>query len=343
MPADQPTATRRPADQLPADRPAVHVLHENPDWFPPFARAFQAAGLPYEEWLMVEGRLDLDTAPPEGVFYNRLSASSHTRDHPWAKDYTRATLDWLAAHGRRVVNGRDVVEMEVSKVRQLTALRAAGIDTPRTVAVVGRAGLVAAAEGFPTPFITKHNQGGKGLGVRRFDDLATFRDYVASAEFEEPVDGITLLQEYVQPRTPFITRVETVGYRYVYAITADTARGGFQLCPADACELDDQGRPVAAASLFALRDGFDGHPLIPRIEAFARQWRLEVAGFEFIEGADGRTLVYDVNTNTNYNPDVEAVAPRSGPGELTRYLQGLLAETGSDATAGTAVREPALV
>ncbi|HEV2529855.1 MAG TPA: hypothetical protein VGT61_15535 [Thermomicrobiales bacterium] len=301
----------------------IHVLHENPDWFPPFARAFDDAGLSYREWLITEATIDLDAEPPEGVFYNRLSASSHTRDHPWSKDYARATLDWLEAHGRRVVNGRDVVEMEVSKVRQLTRLKAFGIDVPRTIVVAGRDGLVEAAGRLPAPFITKHNQGGKGLGVRRFDDHASFREYVASGECEQPVDGITLLQEYIEPRAPFITRIETVAYDYLYAITADTARGGFQLCPAEACELDADGRPVESASLFALREGFDDHPLIAQVTAFARSHRLEVAGFEFIEAADGRALVYDVNTNTNYNPDVEAVAPRSGPATVVSYLASL--------------------
>ena len=303
----------------------VHVLHENPDWFPPFAAAFDAAGVAYEEWLMIEGSFDLDAAPPEGIFWNRLSASSHTRDHGLAKDYTRAMLDWLEAHGRRVVNGRHVVEMEVSKVRQLTALRAFGIDVPRTVAVIGRDGLLAAAEQVPTPFITKHNQGGKGLGVRRFDDLEAFREYVSSDGFEEPVDGITLLQEYVAPRDGTITRVETVGYEYVYAITADARRGGFQLCPADACEVDAAGRPVAAPSLFALREGFQ-HAIIEAFLGFARRHGLEIAGFEFVEAADGRLVTYDVNTNTNYNPDVESVAPRSGPAAIVDYLRRVQAE-----------------
>ncbi len=303
----------------------VYALHENPDWFPPFAAAFDATGLDYEEWLLTTGAIDLDAAPPEGIFWNRLSASSHTRHHPYAKDYTRALLEWLEAHGRRVVNGRSVVEMEVSKVRQLTALKAFGIDVPRTIAVIGRDDLVARAVTMPTPFITKHNQGGKGLGVRRFDDLGSFETYVGSDEFEEPVDGITLLQEYVQPREPFITRAETVGYEYVYAITADTARGGFQLCPADACELDEQGRPKAAESLFALREGFQ-HPIIDQFLGFARKYRLEIAGFEFIEAADGRIVTYDVNTNTNYNPDVERIAPKSGPGEIARYLQRIEAD-----------------
>lgn len=102
----------------------VYALHENPEWFPPFAAAFERAGLDYEEWLLISGSLDLDATPPEGLFWNRLSASSHTRGHEHAKDYTRAVLDWLEAHERRVVNGRPVVEMEVSKV-QLTAGREA--------------------------------------------------------------------------------------------------------------------------------------------------------------------------------------------------------------------------
>jgi hypothetical protein len=222
--------------------------------------------------------------------------------------------------------------MEVSKVRQLNLLRAFGIDTPQTVAVIGRDRIVEAAQAFPTPFITKHNQGGKGLGVRRFDDLDQFRAYVASDEFEEPVDGITLLQEYVQPREPFITRIETVGFEYIYAITADTERGGFQLCPADACEVDENGHLKQAASLFALRAGFHG-PIVDQVVAFARKYNLEIAGFEFIESVDGRTVLYDVNTNTNYNPDVEKVAPTSGPGAVAVYLRRVESE----------VREPVLV
>lgn len=71
----------------------LYVLHENPDWFPPFARAFDAAGLDYEQWLLTTGTIDLDAAPPEGIFYNRLSASAHTRDHTFSKDYARAVLD----------------------------------------------------------------------------------------------------------------------------------------------------------------------------------------------------------------------------------------------------------
>ncbi|MFL6145331.1 MAG: RimK family alpha-L-glutamate ligase [Labedaea sp.] len=293
----------------------VYVVHENPDWYPPFAAAFDAEGVPHEPWLLGDGTLDLDAAPPPGVFWSRMSASSHTRGHGLAKDHTRAVLSWLEAAGRRVVNGRRVLELEMSKVEQLTALRAAGFDVPRSYAVVGTADLVATARKLPLPFIVKHNQGGKGLGVRRFDAVEPFAAYLQSPEYVPPVDGITLLQEYVAPAAPFITRVELVGGEFVYAIAADVARGGFELCPADAC--------ATGAPLFSLRTDLD-RSIVDRYLEFAAGQGIEIAGFEFIETADGRLVTYDVNTNTNYNPDVEAVAPRSGPGMIARFLRNLL-------------------
>lgn len=314
----------------------IYALHENPEWFPPFAKAFAERGVEVVEWVLTDGVLDLDSTPPEGIFWSRISASSHTRGHTLSKDYTRAVLSWLEAHGRRTVNGRRVLELEMSKVDQLTALRAAGIETPRTVAAVGRERILEAARDFPTPLILKHNQGGKGLGVRRFDSHEELEAYVGSTEFEEPVDGITLVQEYVRAATPRITRVEIVGGEFIYAIDADTARGGFQLCPADACEIDPStGRPITppgatiapeiGQQLFSLREGFD-HPVIGKYIDFAARNGIEVLGVEFIESEDGRLLTYDVNTNTNYNANVEAVAPRSAPGALADYLVRLASE-----------------
>lgn len=48
--------------------------------------------------------------------------------------------------------------------------------------------------------------------------------------------------------------------------------------------------------------------------------RAEFAGVEFIEKADGTRVVYDVNTNTNYNSDVEAITKRSARLALARFL-----------------------
>ena len=293
----------------------VHVLHENPEWMPPFAAAFAAEGVDWDETLVTGGSMDLTATPAEGLWWSRMSASAHTRGHTAAAEHARALLDVLEAHGRRVVNGRAVLDLELSKVRQLALLRAARIAVPRTVAVVGGRpdDVLAAAATVGPPVVVKPNRGGKGLGVTRFDSV----DELAAAlpGLDEPVDGVLLVQEYVEPARPRITRAEIVGGELVYAITADTERGGFQLCPADACAVD--GTP---ASLFALRTEPLPSGLADAYESFARWHGLEVAGFEFIETADGRAVTYDVNTNTNYNPDVEAVAPRSAARAVARYL-----------------------
>jgi hypothetical protein len=306
----------------------LYVIHENPDWYVPLAAAFDAAGLPHEQWLLGDAAIDLDEAPPAGVFWSRMSASSHTRGHPHAKDQTRGVLAWLESHGRRVVNGRRVLDLEMSKVEQLAALRAAGFDVPRTIAVAGRAELAAAARKLAVPFISKHNQGGKGLGVRMFATHADFDAYLAGPDYEEPVDGIALLQEYLVAAEPRITRAEIVGGEFIYAITADTARGGFQLCPADACAVPPataDGRPAAAEpSLFALREGFD-QPVIGRYLEFAAAHGIGIAGFEFIETADGRLVTYDINMTTNYNAEIEAAAPRPALPAVAAYLGALLA------------------
>ncbi len=302
----------------------VWVIHENPDWLPPLRAAFEAEGVPFGEISLAEGTIDLDAEPEPGVYWSRLSASAHTRGHPHAKDRARALLGWLEGWGRRVVGGTRVVELEVSKVRQHAALRAAGFDAPRTIAVSGRSGLAAAARELPLPFITKHDQGGKGLGVRRFDYYGQFDAYALSSQFEESADGITLLQEYLLAAEPFVTRAEFVGGRFVYAVRVDISTGAFELCPADACVIDPKtGVEIPA---FALRRDLDGSdPLIRRLEAFLADQGVEVAGIEFIETRDGRRVVYDVNTNTNYNAGVEAEAEVPATRLVARWLGSLLA------------------
>jgi glutathione synthase/RimK-type ligase-like ATP-grasp enzyme len=311
----------------------IHVLHENPAWLPPLAQALDQRGLPWTEWFLHEATFDLAAPPPEGVFYNRMSASSHTRDHRFSAELTACVLAWLTRWGRRVVNGPGALDLEISKVRQYGALEQSGIATPRSVMVAGRERIVAAAERHfaRQPVILKPNRGGKGLGVRLFHTAASLAAYVESAAYEAPVDGVQLLQEYVRAPAPFITRAEFVGGRFLYAVEVDTS-DGFELCPADACAVGDANCPVGAAPRhkFQIVEGI-ADTLRARLERFLAAAGIDIAGIEFITDTTGRTLVYDVNTNTNYNQEAEARAGRSGtvrsgPGAIAAYLGAELAE-----------------
>ena len=298
----------------------IFVIHENNAWVEPLRAAFQELGLPFEEWFLDSGTLDLTSPPPEGVFYNRMSASSHTRDHRYAPEYAGSVLAWLESHGRRVINTGRALQLEISKVAQYAALGAHNIRTPRTVAAVGRQAIVDAGRGFEPPFITKHNRAGKGLGVRLFHEREALERYIESAECEPSVDGITLIQEYIEAPEPFITRVEFVGGRFLYAVRVDTSQG-FELCPADACRADDVFCPAGESprSLFRIVKDF-AHPLVERYERFLADNGIHIAGIEFILDHNGVAFTYDINTNTNYNSEAEAAAGLYGMRAVAAYL-----------------------
>jgi len=254
-----------------------------------------------------------------------MSASSHTRDHRYAAELTGGVLRWLESHGRRIVNDSRALRLEISKVEQYEALKAYGIRTPRTLAAVGKKHLVDAARKMTGPFITKHNRAGKGLGVKLFQDIASLERHVASDAFEESVDGITLIQEYIRAPEPFITRVEFVGGEFLYAVRVDTSLG-FELCPADVCQVGDafcpvgeEAAPVAAAPRFRIVENF-ASPLIDKYRRFIADHGIGIAGIEFITDAKGGAYTYDVNTNTNYNPEAEAAAGLYGMRAIAAYL-----------------------
>lgn len=317
----------------------IHVIHENAAWLEPLACALDAENLPWRDWFLDRGAFDLSRPPPEGVFYNRMSASSHTRDHRYAAELTAGVLAWLAAHGRRIVNGPRALDLEISKARQYAALAAAGIRNPRTVLVAGRDEIVEAARTHfaDGPVILKPNRGGKGLGVRLFHAVEALADYVASSDYEPPADGLLLLQQYIQAPTSMVTRAEFVGGRFLYAVEVDTS-DGFELCPADQCQVGDAFCPVGPEradeprAKFTIVDDIDA-ALKQRYEAFLATNDIEVAGIEFIRDADGVLYTYDINTNTNYNPDAEARAGRSAMTALAQFLGGELARVARRAAA----------
>ena len=256
-------------------------MHENDAWTAPLFEALTVRNLPYEAWHLAAGRVDPTRTPPEGVFYNRMSASAHTRDHRYAPELTQHVLRWLEAHGRRVVNDSRALALEVNKLAQYAALNAAGVTTPRTIGAVGRDQVLHAAEDLGGwPLILKPNRGGAGAGVllvESRDQLAAILDDPATPA---PLDGTWLVQEYVRADEPCITRCEFIGGRFYYAVRVDTS-DGFEVCPADACALP------SGWDKFEILIGFDDR-VIPRYRACLAASGIEVAGIEFVHARTGR-------------------------------------------------------
>jgi hypothetical protein len=292
----------------------VVILHENDEWLPPFRDALTAANIAFDEWHLASGSVDLSSVPPDAIYYCRMSASAHTRGHLHAPALAQAILNWLEQHGREVLNGSRALYFETSKIAQYTALEAAGIATPATVATVGGQALVEAAERFNRwPVIVKPNRGGKGLGIQRFEDLAGVKAFATDpASLSDSVDGVWLLQELFETSDGTITRAEFIDGRFHYAVKVATG-GSFELCPAEACDIDERPR-------FAVTNDVSDS-LIAGFEAFLADNDIAIAGIEFARTVDDRVLTYDINTNTNYNPAAElAAGVESGPARLATAL-----------------------
>ncbi|MDC0998351.1 alpha-L-glutamate ligase [Alphaproteobacteria bacterium] len=293
----------------------IFMIHENPEWLPPFAAAFADRNARFIDWNMAYKHLDLWQIPPEGVFYNRMSASSFTRDHDRVPELTSVTLAWLERHGRRVINGSRALQLEVNKGAQYAALESSGITVPRTLFGLGLPAIIRLLDRFGDgPVILKPNRGGKGSGVFGFETTAAAVAAIKAGDIEPSIDGVTLIQSYIQSPRGIVTRAEFIGGKFHYAVEIDATKG-FELCPSEVCQMPGKEAPPQ----FTIIDSIDTE-LQSGFEAFLETNDIDIAGIEFVTDASGNNYTYDVNTNTNYNPDAEKIAGRNAPAAVAQFL-----------------------
>jgi hypothetical protein len=298
----------------------VHIIHENEEWTRPLAAALEQLQVPFVDWHVEQASIDLGTAPPQGIFYNRMSASSHARGHRFAPEYTATILHWLEAHQRRVINNSNALALEISKSLQYARLQQAGITTPRSICCSSPKQIIAAAKHFKEPFIIKHNRAGRGLGVKLFNNQAELEKHVHSSSFENSVDGVTILQEYIEANPKVIHRLEFINSQFFYAVQVD-ASDSFELCPADACNIEEQFCPTNPdGNKFMIIQKYQ-NANIEKYKKFLKDNHIEIAGIEYITAKDGTHYTYDVNTNTNYNSVAEQKAGLFGMKQIALFLQ----------------------
>ncbi len=305
----------------------VHILYENPDWLPPLTDALDEVGFDHR---LIEVRQGIvDGSPEPGIYLNRMSPSSHTRGHVESVGLTREILAWLEMHGARVVNGLSAFELEMSKQRQYMVLGKYGIPTPRTGLAVGSEQLVELTRTFDGPFITKHNRGGKGLGIVLFSSADELADRLAQGDFDFGPNGQVIIQEYIEAAQPHITRVELVGGEMVLAMESSTS-DGFELCPSDVCQIkaakqQPDNCPIDGGAKFRPSQLSASDPLVAQYRAMCAGEGIEIAGIEFVEDAQGRRYTYDINGTTNYNQTLGREIGVNGMMKVAEYLRDVVA------------------
>ena len=313
----------------------IYLIHENKDWLQPLEKVLLDKGIPFAEWNMVDKIINLFIPPPEGIFFNRMSASSHSRGNRYCPELTTGLISWLEVNKRLVLNGSNAQRLELSKMVQYSELNLVGLKVPKTICSTTLKGIIEAAKILKFPIIIKHNRAGMGLGVKLFHNIGELKDYIYGDNFENSVDGIILIQSYIFSPDSSIIRVEFVDKKFLYAVKVNT-ESGFELCPADECNFDvfdlnnKESLSSKSKSKFKIIENFlsfsFANNIIKKMQELMHNVGIDIASFEIILDKNNDFFVYDINVNTNYNSTAEKNTPHSGTVSVAQFLERISLE-----------------
>jgi glutathione synthase/RimK-type ligase-like ATP-grasp enzyme len=332
----------------------IAIYYEHPEWFRPLFDELDRRGTPYVRLDASRGRFD-----PSGeeesfaLLFNRMSASAPLRGHANAVFYTREYLAHLERKGLRVVNGHDAFVVETSKAAQLALLDSLGLPYPRTRVINHPKEAVLAAQDLRFPVVVKPNIGGRGAGVTRFDSPGALALAAEDGRLELGIDSTALVQEFIHARGGHITRVETLGGNFLYAIRVYTTGESFNLCPAEICQVEREaekqqrqeagGQPARGRQDLRQGGGQTDFELclvdapkkglrveactpprevIEAVERIAARGKLDLCGVEYIEDErDGSVYFYDINALSNFVADAETIIGFDPHARLVDFLE----------------------
>ena len=124
-----------------------------------------------------------------------------------------------------------------------------------------------------------------------------------------------MAQTYIQPVYGYINRVEILDGQLLYALRVYPTEG-FNLCPADACEVDAAHTSQAR---FELNPQLAPHTLDAILGLFT-SLGLDFGSIEFLTGPDGADYFYDLNLNSNYRTQIPGINHFDPWGTLADYL-----------------------
>ncbi|HLL31478.1 MAG TPA: alpha-L-glutamate ligase [Allosphingosinicella sp.] len=303
--------------------PDLALLYEHPTWFEPLFALLKRRGVRYEAIRLSDHGFDPASSDiPAPVVLSRVAMSSFLREAEHGIFYAEALLAHWAANGARVLNGAEVVAVDSSKARQLSLISRLGYNVPETRVVHRREDLLGAARTMRWPLLVKANIGGSGAGIVRYSSEGDLAESIAGGTVPESVDSVLLVQDYVPARGGAITRVETLGGRFLYAIEVESGGDSFDLCPADAC-LAQPGRAAMRMSAATPPPG-----LVEAAERIAQAAGLDVGGVEYlIDDRDGTARFYDINALSNFVAKPLDVLGWDPHDRLVDYLEAAMRET----------------
>jgi hypothetical protein len=311
-----------------AARP-IAIYHEHPRWFVPVFAELDRRAIPYVRLDAARHHFEFSGNGEReyGLVFNRMSPSAWTRGNAHAIFYTLSYLAHLEKAGVRVVNGSHAFRVETSKALQLSLLHSLGLAHPRSAVINHPSQAVAAARDLRYPIVVKPNIGGSGVGIVRFNSAEELESAAGDGTISLGLDSTGIVQEFIPARGGHITRVETIGYKYLYGIKVFTSGETFDLCPMDICKTTDGAEIKTACVVEGAKTGLrvEGYRPPPKVinavERIFSAAQIEVGGLEYIiDDRDGQLYYYDINALSNFVSDGPRIVGFDPFARLVDYL-----------------------
>ncbi|MBC7796837.1 MAG: hypothetical protein H7Z37_08195 [Pyrinomonadaceae bacterium] len=306
------------------------IFYEHQEWFRPLFAELEKRGIEYAKIDAANHFYDPNDEPKFRVLFNRTSASAYLRGHGNSIFYTRGYLAHLEQRKVRVINGYDAFQIEISKALQSALFESLGIKYPKTRIINSPNQAIDAAKNLKFPIIIKPNIGGRGAGIVKFNDIVELTQAVENKQVDLGIDETALVQEFATKRGGFITRVETLGGKFLYAIKIFPQEENFNLCPAEICQIEDN-KAVASGEMCiadAPKSGLriekcePSPEIIATVERIVAAAKIDVGGVEFlIDDATGDALFYDINALSNFVADAVNLIGFDPHEKLVDFLQ----------------------
>jgi len=308
----------------------IAIYYEHPDWFRLLFAELDRRGRSYLTIEAARHQYDPEeTAIEFPLLFNRMSPSAYLRGNAQGIFYTLNYLGHLEGLGVRVINNRAAFTIETSKALQLSLLSSLGLPYPRARVINHPSQAVSAARDLRFPIVVKANIGGSGAGVVRYDSPDSLERAVSAGTIDLGIDQTALVQEFVPARGGHITRIETLGGKYLYGIKVFTSGESFNLCPADICqttagvELARLACPIdAPKSGLRVESYTPPESVIDAVERIVQAAQIDVGGVEYIiDDRDGSLLYYDINALSNFVADAPRVVGFDPHARLVDFLE----------------------
>lgn len=307
------------------------IYYEHPDWFRPLFAELDSRGINY---LKLNASCHSFDPAAGGVdfslFFNRMSASAYLRGNGQAIFFTHNYLAHLETTGVRVINGSRSFALETSKAQQLRLFDSLGLRFPKTRVVNCADEILGAASRIGFPLLVKPNIGGRGAGIVRIDSIEQLRAAIDEADLDLGIDQVGLVQELIPARNGHITRVETLGGKFLYAIDIFTTGESFNLCPAEICQVErvaaflEGGPTYGPETILRVQPSAPPPPLsvIDAVEKIVAVGGIAVGGVEcIIDDRDGRAVFYDINALSNFVADAPRIIGFDPHTRLVDFLE----------------------